>query len=66
MINDLIKSMVKSIIDVNENYFEVYLQEHKFEILAELLKSGKYVIKSPYGLTATITAEKKEDSEKLT
>ena len=55
-----ISELIALTVNRNQVYFEEYLKEHKSEILAELLKSGKYVIKSPYGLTATITAEKKE------
>jgi len=64
-LSKLIESIVKARISESEHWFKQYLTDNKQQILAELQATGRCVIKCPYGLTATITAEKKEDSEKL-
>ena len=60
-LEDLLKQVVLSNIQKSEIFFMNYLEEHKEEIGKQLLETGKYDIVSPYGLTAHITAERKEN-----
>lgn len=63
-IKEYVASTVKRAISESEKYFIEFVKEHRTEIFSELVKSGKYVIKSPWGLTATITVKEKSADEK--